>query len=74
MFKLLHQSRCHGRLLLEDICRDHSSLDTYNGQGLVGHVVEGPEVGCPVGVAETPFEWEQSGEDLRELILRKKKK
>ena len=42
---------------------------TQHGQGLVQDVVEGPEVGGPVGVAEAPLEGEEPGQDLGELAL-----
>ena len=42
---------------------------TDDRQGLVHHVVERPEVGGPVGVAQAPLEGEEAGEDLAKLAL-----
>lgn len=43
---------------------------TEHGQDFVQHVVQGPDVGGPVGMTEAPFEGEESGQDLRQLALK----
>lgn len=43
---------------------------TQNHQKLVQHVVQGPDVGGPVGMTEAPLKGEEPGQDLRELTLK----
>lgn len=39
-------------------------------QNFVKHVVEGPDIGGPVGMAQAPFKGEEPGQDLWELTLK----
>lgn len=43
---------------------------TERHQDFIQDVVEGPDVGGPVGVTEAPFEREETGQDLRQLTLK----
>lgn len=38
-------------------------------QNFVKHVVEGPDIGGPVGMAQAPFKGEEPGQNLWELTL-----
>ena len=38
---------------------------TQSGRSLVSYIVEGPEVGSPVGVAQPSLEGEEAGDHLR---------
>lgn len=65
MIKLLDKAtgRCDGiRFPLQNNC--HS---------LVYKVVQGPEIGCPVGVRESTLEREETRHDLREMIVKRTK-
>lgn len=44
---------------------------TEHRQAFVQHVVEGPDVGGPVGMTEAPLKGEETGQDLRELTLKR---
>lgn len=43
---------------------------TERRQAFVQNVVEGPDVGGPVGMTEAPLKGEETGQDLRELTLK----
>lgn len=43
---------------------------TERHQDFVQHVVQGPDVGGPVGVTEAPLKGEEPGQELRELTLK----
>lgn len=42
-------------------------------QNFVKHVVEGPDIGGPVGMTQAPFKGEELGQDLWELTLKTRK-
>lgn len=42
-------------------------------QNFVKHVVEGPDIGCPVGMTQTPFKGEETCQNLWELTLKTRK-
>lgn len=49
--------------------RRRRSLTQHN-HAFVQHVVQGPDVGGPVGMAEAPLKGEEPGQNLRELTLK----
>ena len=66
MADVLHQASCHaggGTFQVVEVAKALPS----NSQALVGHVIQGPEVGRPVGVAEAAFEWKKAGEHVWQL-------
>ena len=63
---VLHQASCHAGGGTFQVVKVAKALPS-NSQALVGHVVQGPEVGRPVGVAEAAFEGEKAGEHVWQL-------
>ena len=63
---VLHQASCHAGGDTFQVVKVAKALPS-NSQALVGHIVQGPEVGRPVGVAEAAFEGEEAGEHVWQL-------